>query len=40
MFDAHRNGPRFDRDPTLSLEFHVVEQLFLHFTFLNDTGVF
>ena len=40
VLDSHRHSTRFDRDSTLSLELHVVEQLFLHFTFLDNASVF
>ena len=38
ILHAHRAG--FDRDTAFSFEFHVVEQLFLHFPFGNRTSVF
>ena len=35
---VHRDGARFDRDAALPLEFHVIEQLLLHFALADGAG--
>ena len=40
MFNFHRHGASLDRDPALTLQFHVVEDLVLHLTLLNGACKF
>ena len=37
---GHRNGPGLDRDPARTFQFHVVENLVLHFSLGDGAGVF
>jgi hypothetical protein len=39
MFYSHCNRTGLNRYPTLPLEFHIVENLLLHFALLNSTSV-